>query len=580
VSAPFAAARAAALVEIRLAVRRPATWVLATVAAANAILWGVAGPAAARGWAVNSDFYVVRLLAGFAFFYTPFLTALVMGDSVVRDARCGLAELIAATPTPRAAYLAGKFVGGFAVLGCCYAAFAAVLFGVQWVPVEGLEALPPRGAPFVEHFASFVLVPHFALAALLFAAGAVSLRPRLVFGLAAAVWSGYVALQVFVLRGLGWGARVLFDPFGMNVSGRLLAEAAPGEVDVTPLTFGPELLANRAALVAFGVGVLAVLFVTAGSAKTRTRAHTGAAKTGAGTYALAGPSPKAGTAPRFSLPGVRPAYGRLGCFAAVLRAELRLLAAERGLLVLATLTVAVCVFAATWYGGPSSARAAISGEALAVLLSLAGVYLAGESAHRDDDAGLGQIVLSAPAPGWLLVLPRLAAIAVALGAVACAAAAAVLVPHVAHDATAVRLLPYAEIYLAIVMPAAAFGVAVSAAIHGIARDRYVGHVLASAGVGAVAYLVATGSTQRIVNPLLHGLWSYSDSAGLGPSPVAIACHRLYLAGLAVALVAASLAAHARRRGTPRAAWGAAVWFAVGVALAVAAGLGVDAATSP
>jgi len=91
---------------------------------ANAVLWWGWGPAVARGWATNSDFYVQRNLGGFSSILgLPIFTAVIMGDPVIRDFRLGVSPLILSKPVGRASYLLGKFFGNFFVLVCCQSAF-------------------------------------------------------------------------------------------------------------------------------------------------------------------------------------------------------------------------------------------------------------------------------------------------------------------------------------------------------------------------------------------------------------------------------------------------------------------------
>jgi ABC-type transport system involved in multi-copper enzyme maturation permease subunit len=134
--------------------------------AANAILWWGWGPAVARGWATNSDFYIGRNMGGFAIILgLPIFTAIMIGDVVVRDFRLGVDPLIFSKPVGRASYLLGKFLGNFFVLVCCQAAFAITLFLLQWVPFSRMVLLPVRVVPYLQHFLMIVVISHLGLAA-------------------------------------------------------------------------------------------------------------------------------------------------------------------------------------------------------------------------------------------------------------------------------------------------------------------------------------------------------------------------------------------------------------------------------
>ena len=96
--------------EVLLNTKRVAPYALMIFFASNAVLWWGWGPAVERGWATNSDFYIRETSAGFSFILgLPIFTAIMMGDTVVRDFRLGVDPLIFSKPVGRAAYLLGKF---------------------------------------------------------------------------------------------------------------------------------------------------------------------------------------------------------------------------------------------------------------------------------------------------------------------------------------------------------------------------------------------------------------------------------------------------------------------------------------
>lgn len=110
--------------EVLLNSKRIAPYAMMVLFSANALLWWGRGPAVVRGWATNSDYFIIWLFGGFSFMTLPFFIAVLMGDPVIRDFRFGIDPLIFSKPISRLEYLLGKFLGNFFVLVCCQASFA------------------------------------------------------------------------------------------------------------------------------------------------------------------------------------------------------------------------------------------------------------------------------------------------------------------------------------------------------------------------------------------------------------------------------------------------------------------------
>src|ERR1044071_1602235 len=115
--------------EVLLNSKRVAPYLLATLFTATAILWWGRGVAASFGWAINSDFNIVRNYLGFSFILgMPIFNAVIMSDPVIRDFRTGFHPLVFSKPISRSSYVLGKFLGNFFVLVCCQSTFALTSF--------------------------------------------------------------------------------------------------------------------------------------------------------------------------------------------------------------------------------------------------------------------------------------------------------------------------------------------------------------------------------------------------------------------------------------------------------------------
>jgi hypothetical protein len=139
--------------EVLLHSRRVAPYAMAILFAGNALLWWVKGPAVRLGWAINSDYNIVRNLVGFSFLLgLPIFNAVIMGDPVIRDFRTGVDPLIFSKPVTRAQYLLGKYFGSFFVLVCCQAAFPLTLLVLQAFRTSQMVVQPVRVFPYFKHF--------------------------------------------------------------------------------------------------------------------------------------------------------------------------------------------------------------------------------------------------------------------------------------------------------------------------------------------------------------------------------------------------------------------------------------------
>jgi ABC-type transport system involved in multi-copper enzyme maturation permease subunit len=189
-SSPLAAVFRA---EVLFNLKRVAPYALMILFSANALLWWGWGPAASRGWAVNSDFFIVWLFGGFSFMTTPLFVALLMGDPVIRDYRLRVDPLIFSKPVGRGEYLLGKFFGNFFVLVCCQACFALTPLLLQAFSRDGMIVLTPRVLPYLQHFLFFFVVSSLALAAVFFTVGTLTRNVKVVYGLAVSFYPLYIA---------------------------------------------------------------------------------------------------------------------------------------------------------------------------------------------------------------------------------------------------------------------------------------------------------------------------------------------------------------------------------------------------
>ncbi len=230
--------------EVLFNLKRVAPYALMLLFSGNAVLWWGWGPAVERGWAVNSDFHIVRLFCGFSFMTLPLFIALLMGDPVIRDFRTGIDPLIFSKPVGRAEYLLGKFAGNFFVLVCCQACFALTLLALQLYGRAGMVVLAPRLLPYLQHFLFFVVVSSLLLGVFYFTVGALTRSVKLVYGLAVSSYFVYVAWQL-TIKGLPAEWRVMLDPLLFNVGAELHKGRTAEWLNRLDLGYDGCMVANR-----------------------------------------------------------------------------------------------------------------------------------------------------------------------------------------------------------------------------------------------------------------------------------------------------------------------------------------------
>ncbi|MET0622293.1 MAG: hypothetical protein ABW250_04850 [Pyrinomonadaceae bacterium] len=608
--------------EVLFNLKRVAPYALMLLFSANALLWWGWGPAVARGWAVNSDFYIVWLFCGFSFLTTPLFIALLMGDPVIRDYRLRIDPLIFSKPVGRGEYLLGKFFGNFFVLVCCQACFALTPLLLQAFRRDGMIVLAPRVLPYLQHFLFFVVVSSLALAAVFFTVGTLTRNVKVVYGLAVSFYPLYITWQL-IMKGLlppRW--RVTLDPLLFNFSGSGWQGRSAEWLNQLVVVYDGGMLANRLAMVGVALGCLALLYlrfsttergggkvarsqtVTLGLNATGERLNAepevggasedfGAARArrnfgnfvgveNVGSETAAGVSVE--TRPS-ELPRVEVVTegwsAAVAQFRAALGVEFRLLGAERILVVVAPLVVFVCVLEMAAFGvapsaSYSAAYAGRTAEAMLLFLFGVAVFYAGEAMHRDRELRIETVLWGTPAPDFAFLLPKFAAtVLLSLSLVAPVAVAAVLLQLYRGHAP-LEPLAYLKTYAVVLLPSVVFMCAASVSLNVLLRDKYLAYAVSLAAGGTLYYLASQGHGGWLSNPVLYNLWTPADLFD-GRRLARILTHRAYCLALSSLLLSLAFVFFGRKSagGVFGGRAGAALLAAVSALAAVWAGLAVD-----
>jgi len=549
--------------EVLLSARRVAPYALMMLFSANAVLWWGWGPAVAKGWATNSDFYIHRNLVGFSFILgLPILNAVIMGDPVVRDLRLDVYPLIFSKPIGRGSYLLGKFFGNFFVLVCCQAVFAITLFVLQWVPFSGMVTLPVRVLPYVRHFFFVVVISHLVLAAFYFAVGTLSRNAKIVFGLAVCFYPVYIT-YLLLLKSIP-GVGVFTDPLNLQSQSGLDPWSRSADfLNQYVVSYSASSYANRVWMIAVSAIILFVVYSRfAIAARTKPSEMTvlrlsSAAEIvpytldGGSSYQLLDSTNDAMfDRDRVELPKVsatRSPATTLSKLLAAVGMEFRLLRAERSLIVIAPLAIVLSIFDLAFYRVVPEISYSVtyaSGTAKALLLFLVGmiVFYTGEAMHRDREVKIEPVVWSTPAPNIVLLLSKfLGTVVLALSLVVGVGLTATVIQLV-RGHTPVDFSAYLLVYGVVLVPGVLLVTAFVVALNILLRNKYLAYVLAIGTSAGLFYLYSTGHNHWLYNPLLHQLWTYPDLTNQ-----TILISRLYFLTLTAAFLMLALLRHERAR---------------------------------
>jgi ABC-type transport system involved in multi-copper enzyme maturation permease subunit len=518
--------------EVRLNAKRVAPYVMMAFFASNCVLWWGWGPAVARGWATNSEFYIQRNIAAFCIILgLPIFTAVIMGDPVIRDFRLGVDPLIFSKPVGRGSYLLGKFLGNFFVLVCCQSAFAITFFLLQWVPFSRMVVLPVRVVPYFKHFFIIVVISHLVLAAIYFTAGTLSRSAKVVFGLAASFYPVYIAVS-FLVKDLPRSFHVFLDPMGFNLGEGNLKNPWTLSADVlnnAVVSYSLIGYVNRAWVIIVSALLLSIVYF-------RFRVDPQGQKSENFTMLTLSEAPQriAYTAPsyelidlpievsperdRITLPKVTPIRGpkaTLFKIVAAMGVEFRLLRAERGLIVLFPLAIVLSFLSVPFSRIPvevSYSVTSATNTANMLLLFLTGliVFYSGETIHRDRELKIEPVIWSAPAPNSVLLLSKWLAMTLLALAVVIVGSLTTILAQLFRGLTPIDFAAYSNIAGVLVVPGIFFLTAFVVALNVLLRNKYLTYVVAVGTGAGLLYLYNVGYNHWLYNPLFYRLWKYAD----------------------------------------------------------------------
>jgi hypothetical protein len=546
--------------EVMLNTKRVAPYVMVLLFGGNALLWWGWGPAESRGIATNSDVFIVAASIVFSFMTLPLFTAVIMGDPVIRDFRTGITPIIFSKPISRATYLLGKFFGNFFVLVCCQMAFPLTFLLLQGFSKSRMLVQPARFVPYFKHFLVLIVISHLVLAAIYFTIGTLMRNAKIVYGLAISFYPLYISYQIAVLKNLPPRWRMALDPLLMNWSDLTTKGESPEWLNQFVFSYDPDMLANRASMILIAAVCLTILYfrfsmverfgkdkdkshLTTMNLVTQDESFYSRAENLSLSQIAQIAEVRSGKS--VALPKVRTTNEGIGAKSKQLLAafviELRLLFAERSIVMFVPLATLLCVAGLVYYeavpvGSYSAAYAERTAESLLLFLCAIAVFYTGEAMHRDRELRFEPVLWSMPVNNSVLLLSKFAATLLLSIFLSLTVGLAAIVLQIYKGHWPVEVSSYLKIYFVILMPGVVFMISAVTMFNVLLREKYLAYAV-SIGVGiGLFYLYSQGYNHWLYNPLLYGLWTPSDVTGAGSKLAQIIIYRIYCLALAAAFL--------------------------------------------
>nr|WP_314442481.1 M1 family aminopeptidase [uncultured Sphingomonas sp.] len=420
--------------ELRYQLRNPVFWVAAAVffllgfglTASENVSIGTPGAVEE-----NAPYAIMIATNVFTLFYLYVITAFV-ANAIIRDDASGFAPIVRATHVTKAQIVLGRFAGGLAVALLGYTSLHLGMWMgtlMPWVDPETIG--PSRFADYAWNYLIIAVPNIFMLSALLFALATVLRSMLACYVGAIAIVMGYLVAQGAVGQNLEWRETFArWEPVGTSALREATRYWTQAEMNTRLVEFSGLVAFNRLWAIVLGVlflGLALWRFSMTERAPSRRRLRK-LARAEAREHKAAALAPTLGGNAVVAR-DLRPSLAVQ--FMARVRTELRQILTSPGLLVLALLAVAFTAFN-LWQGGsaygtsdyPTVSRVvqSVAGMSSIMLLMIA-VFFGGELVWRERDRKFNELIDSTPVPSWVMTVPKIIAIFLALVAVNLAAMA-------------------------------------------------------------------------------------------------------------------------------------------------------------
>jgi ABC-type transport system involved in multi-copper enzyme maturation permease subunit len=519
--------------ELTYHLRRPVTWLYFVIlflfgffliASDAVVVVGAAGLVKR-----NSPYALAQALIAVTAIGTVITTAIV-GTSLLRDFRYKVHELLFTTHLTRLGYLAGRFLGGFLVMVVVYSAIPLGTFLgtlAWWVDPE---TLGPVNVWF--HFQPFFLfgvTTLFVVSAIFYAVGA------LTRSLVAVYTSGIALLAGWSIAG-NWtqsldrdaltNAVDIFGLMSLDLTTRYWT-VAERNAELIPLD--GFVVTNRLIWLAVGAAIAAVTIAlfrlevgTNKATKAKRRANEparGSANSVGGAAGSVGSTDAATVTARPSFGAATSWRQLVGTTLASYRHIVRDKAFLAILLIAAIDASMSSWFADQLYGVTTWPVTYLVAEVLATEFYLFMIILttifAGESVWRERGLGSDQIVDAAPVGSWVIMTGKIVSVVLALLTVFFAMVPVGVGVQLVKGYTDIDVGLYFVFLFGTLLPWSVAIVLFSFAVHALAQNKFVGHVvLILYWVGSIV-LTNLGVEHQLAGPGWLPGFTYSDMNGFG-----------------------------------------------------------------
>jgi ABC-type Na+ efflux pump permease subunit len=554
-----------AATEIRIGGRRFAFWFMAAIYVVVAIFYHTRFMTVSPSddsltqsvkLARNSP-YSLAIMLGLASFFFMHFTAALCVDPILRDRRIGLLPLVLAAPIRRPTYVFGKFLGAAFLTMLPPLFFALTAFIAQWVPNSQVGLMAPNVTGLLVGYLEFYVPFTLLIAGFVFALAIWSGNPKLVYSTVTVLFIAYFTL-INLAEGVDHRWVAYCDPSGILYLGDVVGKGKTNaELNQIGWLTHPWFLVNRAALIVVGLGLPAL----AALSFSRREARVTAAKPKRRRAAAPAPAPAGGLLPakaplRPLSPQVPLRLGGLRQLMRVTGAELRLLTHERSLFFIVPLLALTLWTSISNVAGPFEAEVIPVSTQVALgmqwmlLIFLLGttVFFSGETAYRDRECDLADLLHAYPVPESALVGGKVVANLILAVILIVIAVLTGLVYQATHQGGPVRLTPFVALFGGVLLPTVVFLIALGLAAGYLARSKPGGYALVLGIAGLLFVLFFRGHRHWLYNLPAFGLFNYSDLVGFGPLRSTLILQRLYLLGLAALLIGIAIAVYPRAAG--------------------------------
>lgn len=524
--------------EIRYHLRRPSTYFFFAVLFAVALIFlgsnAVGALTTSKLVSRNSPYALARLMAVVAAI-GQVITGGLVGMAAIRDYRYLTHELLFTTPLRKLDFLAGRFVGVFAVMLLVYTAIPLGAAAATLMPWVDASALLPFSASSYLHSFILVVVPSlFVVTALFFAVGALTRNELAVYV------QGIVLLTAWGIAGSLLASldqrrlAALMDVFGIDTISYATRYWSVAEKNARILAPSGAVLENKLIWIGIALGALTFAYlrfsarIRAPRNLRRARANTrsvnsAAVRTGEGARAA---SAQSASDISTAVHATRPHFdGHTGArqLASLTRLSFLRIVKDKPFLAVA---VAGLLNAASnawnsgqWFGTavyPVTSRVAegiLTGTQFYFVI-IAAIY-AGELAWRERQMRASQIVDALPVPTAAMMTGKLFGLILAEAALFIVLMVAGIAVQAAKGYYHFEIGLYFRYLFGVQFPSVVAVTLLAFCIHSVLNNKYVGHLLIIVWYIGTESLTALGFEHQLWH---FGQWpdfTYSEMNGFG-----------------------------------------------------------------